>query len=165
MIQQLTQQQLKKKFEYDPETGLFYRKEKVTNSAIIGSIAGFTDERGYVRIKIGSSIYAAGRLAYLYMTGEFPENMVDHINGIKDDNKWCNLREATNSENLQNQTIALPFNKTGLLGVSKYGNTNKYTAQIYLNGKKKHLGYFDCKYKAHQAYLDAKRELHTHCTI
>ena len=67
---------------------------------------------------------------------------IDHINRIKDDNRISNLREATNAENLQNQTKASANNSSGLLGVSWCNLYNKWVSKIMLNGKSIFIGYF-----------------------
>jgi hypothetical protein len=94
------------------------------------------------------------------MTGEWPKNQIDHKNGVKDDNRKANLRPATNKENQQNVRRARCNNASGFLGVSFHRKLAKYSAQIYVDGKKKHLGYFISPRTAHEEYLKAKAELH-----
>ena len=92
-----------------------------------------------------------------------PAYTIDHINCDKSDNRIANLRDITLTENLQNKTKPNISNKTGLLGVYKAGN--KYKALIGINYKNKHLGTYVTKEEAHDAYLVAKRNLHSGCTI
>jgi hypothetical protein len=100
------------------------------------------------------------------MTGKFPEICVDHINGVRDDNRWINLRSVSHSENCQNQKKAQLHNKTsGLLGVCWNKKQRKWVSFIRVNKHRMYIGCFDCKYEAHQAYLEKKRELHSTCTI
>jgi hypothetical protein len=84
-------------------------------------------------------------------------HQLDHINGIRDDNRISNLREATNAENSQNRQ---PTGSIGLLGVSFEKKRNRYKSQIKVNGRVKTLGYFKTPIEAYQTYLAAKRELH-----
>lgn len=81
----LTQSELKNKLTYNPETGLFGRKNK---------IAGSLRPNGYIQIGINKKLFRAHRLAFLYMTGEWPKSDVDHIDMDRKNNKWANLREA-----------------------------------------------------------------------
>lgn len=105
------------------------------------------------------------RLAFLYMTGEWPAHQVDHINADRADNKWANLREATISVNAQNRRAALAGSSSGLLGASWDSKHERWKAQIRVNGRTRHLGYFGSPEAAHQAYLMSKRAHHAGCTI
>jgi hypothetical protein len=162
----ITQETLKEVLHYDPKTGLFTRLKGGSGpNNFIGAIAGFLDDKGYVQICIKNKYYRAHRLAFLYMIGKFPLLYVDHIDGIKTNNKWNNLREATNSQNLQNQKKANSTNlSTGLLGAHKRKN-GLITASIMLNGKLKHLGYFKTSEEAHERYLEEKRRIHEFNTL
>ena len=93
----ITKADLLEDFEYNPITGLFVRKTS-KGKWKSGEIAGGIDVHGYVKIRVKNLKYAAHRLAFLYMTGEIP-NMIDHINRIKSDNRWENLRACDASEN------------------------------------------------------------------
>jgi len=113
----LTQNRLKELLEYNPETGLFIRKKTTASNAQVGNIAGFLNKHtGYKSIHIDGKEYYCHRLAFLYMNGFLPEKQVDHINRIKDDNRWINLRNATSTENLQNTSLR-KSNKSGEKGV------------------------------------------------
>jgi hypothetical protein len=90
------------------------------------------------------------------MTGAWPPNDVDHINGVRDDNRWTNLRLATRAENLRN--MKAKTNKTGLKGV--YLNAGRYTARIRHNYTSHYLGRFDTPEEAHAAYRKAADALH-----
>lgn len=143
---------LRKRLWYDKETGIFrWRFHTKTGKNIPWSIAGCTQSRGYVHIKIGSVGYKAHRLAWLYVYGTFPENEIDHINGIKDDNRIKNLRSADRIINTQNRHKVL--SKTaGVLGVSWHKASNLWVAQISINNKKIHLGTFKTKELASEKY-------------
>jgi hypothetical protein len=104
------------------------------------------------------------QFAWFLTYGYIPKTL-DHINGNGLDNRLCNLREVTQQQNLHNHRKPPKHNTSGFLGVSYYKAGKKFSAHINLDGKKIHLGYFDEPDVAHQAYLTAKRELHTSCTI
>lgn len=97
------------------------------------------------------------------MTGRWPVGDIDHRDSNKLNNAFCNLREVTEHENLQNQRRAHRNNKSGLLGVSH--QAQGYVARIYANGRKHYLGTFKTGEAAHSAYLDAKRRLHPGSTL
>jgi|694.fasta_scaffold07589_25 hypothetical protein len=153
----LTQAQLKELLHYDTETGLFTWLTSKRNSVKAGSIAGCKKENGYILIKIHNKRYKAHRLAFLYVYGRFPEKQIDHINRIRSDNRICNLREATNQQNLWNQSIRKD-NTSGYIGVSMF--RKKYVAQITVDSKLIHIGTFATAEKAGQAYLAAKSVYH-----
>jgi len=163
----LTQERLKELFYYNPETGDFTRLVRTANNTKVGDIAGSLRTDGYLCITIDFQHYYSHRLAVLYMTGLFPENDIDHINGIKHDNKWLNLRKCNDSQNKQNQKKAQKNNNsTRLLGVYPHSSNNgTFVAQIKLNRKSKYLGIFKTKEEAHQKYLEAKRKLHEFNTL
>lgn len=154
-------------FHYDLNTGHFRRKTTIGNapSQRAGYLAGSTNSKGYVVIYVDGSGFKAHRLAWLYCNGVWPINHVDHINGKKNDNRIANLRDATRSQNLQNQKTAHTNNPSGFLGVHWHAASNSWQAQIRVNRKRFHLGVFSTPELAHAAYVKAKRELHEGCTI
>ncbi len=112
----LTQERLKEVLKYDPETGLFIWIEKSGTRCEIGAIAGYTNDSGYIVISVDGRKYRAHQLAWLYMTGEFPNSQIDHENRIRDDNRWFNLRVANQTE--QNANCKIRKNNTsGYRGV------------------------------------------------
>lgn len=137
----LKQERLKEILHYNPEAGEFTRKVSNNSRIKVGDIVGTVRKDGYLRIMIDGKDYLAHRLAYLYITGSFPTNQVDHINHSKDDNRWINLRLVSNQENHRNQSMRVD-NKSGFNGVYWSKHANKWHSQIRSNGKKKHLGYF-----------------------
>ena len=160
----ITQTELREVLTYHPETGrLVYKTNRGPMRS--GARAGCLSFDGYRRIKIGGNRvpYLEHRLIFFWMTGWWPEDQVDHINGERDDNRWDNLRNATSSINQQNQRHAQKGSAVGVLGVKKH--KNRFIARIYVDGMQRHLGIFDTKEEAHQVYLCAKRELHQGCTI
>jgi len=125
----------------------------------VGDIAGSMMSHGYRRICIDNRVYLAHRLAWLYMTGEWPKHQIDHINGNKNDNRHVNLREATNSENMRN-TGKRSDNSSGFKGVYWNSEKMRWSAQISYNGRHKSLGTFDTAEEAHVAYRSASEKLH-----
>ena len=125
----LTQERLKEILKYDQETGYFSRKTK-TKRMKIGESYIFPNNGGYLSIGIDGKTYNAHTLVFLYMTGCFSNFYLDHINCIKHDNRWINLREATHAKNLQNIIKPNSNNKSGYLGVSWSKSMKKYEACI-----------------------------------
>lgn len=158
----ITQQRLKALVYYDNERGALIRRRDRSYKKE-GSALGGHDMKGYLKTCIDGKYYKVHRLVWLYEKGEFPRGELDHINGVKDDNRLCNLRIANHSENSQNQRRAQKHNKVGLLGVVKI--RDKYKAMIRIDGKQIKSCLFDDPIEAHNAYLKAKRIVHSHCTI
>jgi hypothetical protein len=158
----LTAQELRKFVHYDPETGVFTWKVRVANRVQVGDVAGAVS-RGYRRISILGAAYPAHRLAWLYVTNSWPENLIDHINGDQTDNRFSNLRDATYAVNIQNKRKPMSNNRTGYLGVMAH--QGRFMAQIYVAGKSRYLGMFGTAAEAHQAYVLAKRKFHEGCTL
>ena len=157
----LTQKRLKELLSYDPENGRFTRLVLRGRPAAHERAAGYTASKGYQMIGVDGRRYMAHRLAWLYTTGEWPLNYIDHINGRKGDNRIANLREATNAENHQNVWAPrVDSLSSGLRGVCFYKRDQSWQAQIVVRGKQKYLGRYTTKEQAHQAYLAAKYELH-----
>lgn len=161
----LTQAELKINLHYDCGTGIFTWLIATSQRVKAGSIAGSKRSDGYLAIKLNGKSYKAHRLAWLYINGVWPQNQIDHINNIKDDNSIANLREATQEQNQQNHRQAHSDNPSGLLGVSWNKAMQKWLSQIQVNKKMIHIGLFACKFEAHEAYLAKKRDIHEFCTI
>jgi len=158
---ELTQEKLKSLLYYSKDTGLFFWRNQRRPAINPWDQAGNRNVRGYVQLTINQFNYLAHRLAWLYVNGEWPSEQIDHIDTDKSNNRWANLREATASENQQNQRSAPKSKESSrLLGVSWSKASRKWTAQIKLNGKKIYLGLFDSEQAAHEAYVAAKREIH-----
>lgn len=159
MKNKITYTRLIQLFKYDAETGLFYWIEKPNRRISVGDVAG-TISHGYVSVRIDGRRYPIHRLAWLYVTGEWPVSDIDHINGVRNDNRFVNLRVVTDSVNKQNKYRAQSNNEVGVLGVSMACGGKKYRARIKAGSKQKHLGVFDTAEDAAEAYLVAKRKLH-----
>ena len=160
-------EELKQVLDYNPATGVMTWKIDVANGKFrAGSLAGSVNKiDGRLRINFKGKIHLAHRLAWLLTHAKWPDGVIDHINGDPLNNCIKNLRDVSNTINQQNQREARSDNKTGMLGVSFCKRYDKFLAQIQLNGKKKHLGYFTKQEDARVAYLTAKREIHEGCTI
>jgi hypothetical protein len=161
----LTHAQLLDALDYSPETGLFTRKKRTTNSLNIGDIAGGINKKGYVEIRVCGNFSLAHRLAWFYVHGEWPAGHIDHMNGIKDDNRIANLRVLSAAANNENKRRPMAGNTSGLLGVSWMTKAKKWRAQICSKGEVTYLGIFESKDEAHDAYVQAKRSIHIGCTI
>ena len=158
-MDKITQAELKELLNYNPETGAFTWLKTLSNRGKIGSLAGSFDKDGYINIGINSKTYKSHRLAWLYMTGNWPKNEIDHVNGGPSDNRFSNLREATRSENSMNTRMS-SSNSSGYKGVWWAKRVGKWESQIKCNKNKKHLGYFDDKEDAYKAYCLAAKEDH-----
>ncbi len=131
-----------------------------------GDIAGYVGSRGYVRLVLDGVEYPAHRLAWFYVNGSWPDADIDHRNGNRSDNRWCNLRLARGSFNQENRRVASASCKSGLLGAWPASDRSKgWRSAIKVGSRVKFLGYFDTAEAAHAAYVKAKRELHQGCTI
>jgi len=154
----ITQARLKELFNYDQEIGLFTWRVNRGNVRA-GDIAGYLDPKGYMQIGVDGQIYYAHRLVFLYMTGSFPPVMADHINQIKNDNRWINLRPATNGQNKCNSP-SRKGSSSKYLGVSWNKASGKWHTTININGNKKSLGYFTCEHDAATVYNFAAHQHH-----
>lgn len=155
---QLTAARVRSVLDYDQETGLFTWKYPINNRIKVGDIAGYIAQ-GYWRISVDGCTYLGHRLAWLYMTGEWPQHQIDHIDMKRSNNAWLNLREATHAQNHFNIGITAS-NRTGFKGVSWFKKTRKWRARITIGGKNKTIGYFETKEQAHDAYCNAASEHH-----
>lgn len=153
----LTAERLRAVLAYDPDTGQFTRLIDANNRCPSGSKVGTSGTNGYVLISVDNCRYKAHRLAWLWMTGAWPEADVDHINGLTSDNRWVNLRAATRSQNGANSRKSR--NKTiGYKGVYWLPREGKWMAQISPFGRRITIGRFDTAEEARDAYLDKARE-------
>jgi len=146
---------LRRVFRYNPETGRLERKvvthhwHKVVTSAV--------DSRGHLQRVVGGISWGEHRLVYIYHHGVLPDE-VDHINGVKVDNRIENLRACSRSQNKANAP-KLVTNKSGYKGVSLCKRRGKWKATICYNYKQHWLGYFDDPEEAHKAYIQKAKEL------
>src|SRR6185295_6620023 len=155
----ITQDELKKLFSYNPETGKLTRLIRTARRAKVGQVAGNVNSRGYVDIQLHGQRYKAHRLVWLYVHGVWPEIGLDHINGIRSDNRIVNLRYATPSQNQHNR--GKPKNNTsGIKGVYWDKARKKWHAQINLDDTVIYLGRFTDSKDAAKAYATAALKFH-----
>lgn len=147
----LTQTRLRELLTYDPDTGVFVWRATPTTQRVAGKPAGSPNAHGYMRTTIDKRPYFLHRLAFLYMTGAFPAGHCDHINRVKSDNRWANLRDVDRGTNCRNTLRQRPRHFDLPSGVHRANG--RYTARGTLDRKKLHLGMFDTVEEAHAAYL------------
>lgn len=153
----ITQELLKTNIHYNPDTGVFTRIIK--SGGNVGEINTKENDSGYFRVNISGKSYRTHRLAWLYMTGEWPKEHIDHINGMRNDNKFSNLRCASNAENMHNIGKYVT-NTSGFKGVSWHKAAKKWCAQIKIDGKRIYLGLFESADLASKAYRDFAKNVH-----
>lgn len=152
----MTQEELKSILNYNSETGKFqWVSMKWKRSNRVGS----KKSNGYMQVAIGGKVYYQHRLAWLYMTGEMPDSEIDHINGIRDDNRWCNLRLATSSQNGMNTALS-SVNTSGVKGVSWDKRNKKWCATIKIDRRTIWLGRHLSIESAKKAIARARKRIH-----
>ena len=154
---------LRSVLNYNPLTGVFTRLVSTNSRVKVGDVAGCDNGKGYMVFSVLGRLYQAHRIAWLYMHGQWPDGNIDHIDGNPSNNAIANLRDVSQSVNMQNQRLAMSHNTSGYLGVSRNGK--RWQAEIQSDGKRRPLGTHDTPVEAHAAYLEAKRRLHPGCTI
>lgn len=176
MRNDLTAEYIRQVLNYDPDAGelrwrhrassMFNTKKRtresicaVWNIRFAGMLAGSINPEGQSRIVINGRHYRTHRIIWLWMTGTWPKEEIDHIDCNELNNKWCNLREASRSQNEMNKGVSRN-NSSGAKGVSWNRRDKKWLAQIIVNGRYKYLGYFSSKCDAIAAYRAASADLH-----
>lgn len=153
----LTQERLKECLFYDPDTGIWTWLKPSGKRAKIGVRAGKPHKSGYWIITIDNRGYISSVLAFFYMTGRWPIRQIDHKNGVRDDDRWENLREATQQQNNYNQKIRKD-NTSGCKGVCWRPKRNKWFSFIFEEGKQKGLGCYDTFEEAKKVRLEAEKK-------
>ncbi|ECY5873973.1 Pathogenesis-related transcriptional factor and ERF protein [Salmonella enterica] len=154
----IDQQELKRLLKYNPDTGVFYWLES-RGGVHAGCIAGSPDTNGYVQIRINTVAYLAHRLALFYTNGIWPSEQVDHINGVKNDNRICNLRNASPVENMRNTRLSRN-NTSGIKGVCWHKGDKKWHAKCRTKGEARHLGCFTDIGDAERAVREFREATH-----
>lgn len=152
-MQNLSIDYLKDALSYEPETGQLRWKMRPahhfntkagwrsTNARFAGEITGSPDTYGYLQVGIDGRLYLAHRLVWALHYGSWPEGEIDHISGVKVDNRISNLRVVSTKENCRNKRICKK-NTSGVTGVYWYKSRGMWRAKITVDGKAKHIGYF-----------------------
>lgn len=149
----ITLERLRSLVSYDPETGDFASvasRGGIRHSASLGHV----EENGYRRLMIDGRRYLAHRLAWFFVTGEWPAEGVDHKNGDRDDNRWANLRLATASQNQANRRKPRGYS-CPLKGAHWNRFRSVWQSYIRVQGRSLYLGRFDTPEAAHAAYAAA----------
>jgi hypothetical protein len=152
-----TQEELKRVLDYNPDTGIFVWKLK-NRAHKSGVIAGNIHRFGYRRISVNKTECKAHRLAWLYVYGEWPTKHIDHINGIKDDNRICNLRDVSQRDNSLNKKI----HREGKLQGCTF-HKNGWQVGINENGRQRYIGRYKTEQEAHARYLIEREKVEQEC--
>ena len=157
----ITYEEASEAFNYDSKTGIITNKVNRGTRAKVGEESGWKTERGYLRLHISGSTYMTHKIAWLLHHGEWPEQDIDHINGIRDDNRISNLRDVSRQENMRNTKKSVK-NTSGVTGVKWHKGGGKWAAAIRILYKDIHLGLFDCFLDAVAARMRAEKEHNFH---
>ena len=159
-IKSLTQSRLKELYSYDSQTGFFTRLKRTANNQILGELIKLPRGDGYTLLSVDGTLYLQHRLIFLFVRGCWPDE-IDHINHIRHDNRWCNLRSVTRQDNTKNLSLRNDT-RSGICGVSWHKSAGSWRAYITENGVTKHLGLFISKSDAINARLIAELNLGFH---
>jgi hypothetical protein len=155
----IDQNYLKSRLRYNPDTGEFiWLSVSSLSRTRVGSIARARDSNGYRIIKLKGKRYYQHRLAWLYVYGEWPSALIDHIDCDPSNNRISNLRLATYGQNVSNSKKVI--SASGYRGVYLMKSTGRWLACVTSNGKRTNLGYHATKEEAFEAYKVAAIKLH-----
>ncbi len=146
----LTAERARELLVYDPETGAL--NWKVARGCRSGALAGTRTSEGYTQVEIDYRLYRAHRVIWLIQTGKWPKHLLDHRNGMRADNRWKNLREATPLQNARNRKPG-KSNTSGTVGVYFIPSVQKWEASIGLDNRTVNLG----RYKEKQDAIDVRK--------
>ncbi len=156
----ITAERLRELLNYDAETGVFTNRTHRSHSRMpAGAVAGSVISTGYLRVVIDAKAHLCHRLAWLYVYGRWPDNSIDHINGIRSDNRISNLRDVPHSVNMQN----------GVARGTKYGypgimySKGSYFGKVKVQGRRIYTKAYPTPELAHRGWLELKSELHAEC--
>lgn len=152
--EKITAEMARELFSYDPETGIL--RWKVSRPGRKAGAEAGTHTYGYIQVEVNYRFYRAHRIIWLMQTGEWPAHQIDHINGIRDDNRWSNLREATPMQNSRNRRPS-KRNKSGIVGVSWNRQRRGWDACIGHRNRTVNLGCFPEKKDAVAARCEAEK--------
>jgi len=151
----LTPERARELFRYDPLTGEFSRRISVGRFSA-GSRAGYNSD-GYRRVGIDGRPYRVHRVIWLMMTGRWPNDVIDHINGNRSDNRFCNLRELSRSENARIRHPN-PNKGSGVPGVGENADTGEFVATLRVGRRTHHLGTYATLEQAVTAWRKAEQK-------
>lgn len=137
----ITQKELKELFDYNPDTGVLTKIK--TKKEVKGAFSGL----GYRQVMIKTKRYYIHRLVWVYVKGAWPVNVIDHIDGNRENNRISNLRDVTESDNFKNATLS-SRSTSGVTGVSFCKHHSLWRSYVTVNYKRIHLGWFKNKYEA-----------------
>lgn len=152
----LTCEQVRHLFDYEPLTGILRWRNPTSRKCFIGQVAGTRSRAGYIQVSVKGSLYFAHRLGWVHAFGVWPVPGIDHINHDGTDNRIANLRIATRAQNGANRR-RFKNNTSGFKGVTRSGNG--WQAQVFYDGAYQYLGHFKSPDVAHLAYVEAARSL------
>jgi hypothetical protein len=150
----LSAERLRELVKYDPETGIFTRRIATSNRIKVGDLVGSPMAIGYFEASIGGRRDTLHRFAWLYMTGEWPDGDIDHRDLDESNTRWGNLRCGSHAQNIANQKTRIDT-VTGVKGVCLDRRTGRFAAYVTINQRKIHLGMFESKEDAGNAYREA----------
>jgi hypothetical protein len=155
----LSVEEVRAALSYDPDTGILYWRSKLLNRrAVTGRPTSRAVNRGYLRVKLNGTYYFAHRIVWFVHTGAWPLDQIDHVNLVRTDNRFVNLREADSTGNMANRAAMVPNQLKGVTHVA-YNATNPWQAQIVHKRKHYNLGYYPTEQAAHEAYVKAAKRL------
>jgi hypothetical protein len=161
MEKMITHQELRGIVSYDESTGVMRWTEKRKGGAFVtGNEVGSVNRYGYRVTNIWKRAYMVHRLIWLYIHGAWPSENIDHINGIRSDNRLVNIRDVSQRVNCENKRHTLKNSKSGLMGAVWRPRSGKWVAHITVNRRQIYLGQFDSAVAAHQEYLSKKIAWH-----
>lgn len=146
-------------FKLDAETGILTWRVSTNNRVKVGAAVIGMNRAGYIRVCIDRKYYLVHRVVFAMIHSRWPVDQIDHINGVRADNRPENIREATSYQNNQNVGIR-KSNTSGMKGVSWNNERQKWQAHICLRGKNKYLGLFSTIEEASAAYQSAAKDYH-----
>lgn len=140
-MNKLTYERARELFNYEPASGVLTWRVNKGSRGINGAVISSVSTQGYLRVSVSKKSYLVHRIAFLLMTGRWPDEQIDHANGVRTDNRWENLRPATSHQNTMNQGVR-DDNTSGIKGVYFCKKRKKWVAQIVIHGQCYNLGRF-----------------------
>lgn len=159
MMKSMPVEEVRRLFDYSNEAGGLVWKVSPARAVKPGSRAGTHNGEGYRTVCIKRNFFLEHRLVWAHVYGAWPSLQIDHINGVRDDNRISNLRDVSPSINQQNKRSAPKSSKSGVLGAHLRSN-GTYQPKIRVDGRCVALGTFKTAQEANEAYLSAKRKHH-----